>query len=675
MRILFVGGGTVGSVAPLLALSGSIRALDEQATFLFIGSSRGPERALVESAHIPFKSISAGKLRRYASWKNITDIAALTIGFFQAYGLLRKYQPDAIVSAGSFVAVPVVWAGKFLGIPSVIHQQDIVPGLANRICQPAAKKITVAFESSLKHYPKNKVTWTGNPVRSQLAGYSPSAARKKFNLKDTVPTILAFGGGTGALRLNQLIAEAGLGLVKHVQILHITGGRENTFQIEDPNYRSVEFLTDDMAAAYAAADIVVCRSGLSTLSELSALGKPAIVIPIPNTHQEKNAEYFREHKAIIQLDERRTNHNDLEAAILGLLQDVERRDSLIRNIRALGRPDAGDRIAAIVVDIARPRELRRVSAAISSVIHEVHANEPLSKHTNFKLGGPAAIFAVARHRQEIIRGIEVLRKENATFFVLGGGANVVFPDNGISGVVLQIRNDEFTVDEEYVEIGAGVNTGKAASLCLQAGLTGLEFIVGIYGTIGGAVRGNAGSFGTEMKNVVVSCDVLTESGTVETWSHDRLRFGYRDSIAKHSRTIILSARLKLTRGDAAAARKLIAEHSAYKREHQPLKFPSAGCMFKNYVLQAHDDAARQAFPEFVASGKIPAWALVTGAGFAGRRIGNIQISDQHANFFLNLGGGTADHVIMLASLVKQKVRERYAVQLQEEVQFIGFPHS
>ncbi|MBI5404811.1 MAG: hypothetical protein HY976_01165 [Candidatus Kerfeldbacteria bacterium] len=151
-----------------------------------------------------------------------------------------------------------------------------------------------------------------------------------------------------------------------------------------------------------------------------------------------------------------------------------------------------------------------------------------------------------------------------------------------------------------------------------------------------------------------------------------MRFGYRDSIAKHTRTIILSARLKLGRGDVTAARKLFAEHSAYKREHQPLKFPSAGCMFKNYVIQPNDEVVRQAFPEYAAAGKIPAWALITGAGLAGRRIGNIQISDLHANFFLNLGGGTAEHVIMLASLVKQKVRERYAVQLQEEVQFIGF---
>ncbi|MBI5405215.1 MAG: glycosyltransferase, partial [Candidatus Kerfeldbacteria bacterium] len=519
MRILLVGGGTVGSVTPLLALAESIWVVDRHAVFLFVGTPRGPERKLVESAKMRFAPISAGKLRRYASWKNVTDLGALAVGWIQSLSLLRKFRPDVIVSAGSFVAVPVVWAGKSLGIPSIIHQQDIVPGLANRLCQPAASRVTVAFESSLKHYPKRKVVWTGNPVRSQLTGHSPSAARKKFDLKDTLPTVLAFGGGTGALRLNQLIAEAGLNLVKHVQILHITGGRENTFRIEDANYRSVEFLTENMADAYAAADIVVCRGGLSSLSELSALGKPAIIIPIPGTHQEKNAEYFRERKAIIQLDERRTNHADLESAILGLLQDVERRETLSRNIRLIGHPDAGDRLAAIVLDIARPRELTRTSQALTKVVSDIQLNEPLAKHTNFKLGGPAAIFAVCRRRQEIIGAIQVLKNENADYVLLGGGANLVFPDAGIPGVVLQIRNEEFTVDGEYVEIGAGVNTGKAASLCLQAGLTGLEFIVGIYGTIGGAVRGNAGSFGTEMKDITVSCDVLTEAGTVETWTH------------------------------------------------------------------------------------------------------------------------------------------------------------
>jgi UDP-N-acetylmuramate dehydrogenase len=151
-----------------------------------------------------------------------------------------------------------------------------------------------------------------------------------------------------------------------------------------------------------------------------------------------------------------------------------------------------------------------------------------------------------------------------------------------------------------------------------------------------------------------------------------MAFGYRESVIKHSTAVIVTVTLQLHHGDVRAARALMSEHMAQKRSHQPLTVPSPGCMFKNYQLQEHDTALRQKFQSFVRGNQIPAWVFISQVGLSGKRIGDIQISDQHANFFINLSHGTAEQVIMLTSLVKQRVRDTYGVQLQEEVQFIGF---
>lgn len=672
MRILLSGGGTAGSVTPLLALATEFRDRNPQVSLTFIGTPEGPDRQLVEAEKIRFIALRSGKFRRYASFHNFIDIFVTLFAFGRAWLLLRSLRPDVIVTAGSYIAVPVTWAGFFLKIPSVIHQQDIVPGLANRICQPVARRITVAFERSLSDYPAGKTVWTGNPVRRSLFLGHRERAYKRFHLQPNLPTVLAFGGGTGALRLNQLIVESGLDLVRSMQILHITGGREGTASVSHPQYHALEFLTDAMADAYAVADVVVCRAGLGSLSEIAALGKAAVVIPLRGTHQEENARYFHEHQSVVVLPERNLTHEQLVEAIENLQTSSEDRATLQQHVSQLSRPDAAQRMADEVEKLGTARAHSRILRELRSRAGQVREEEPIGPHTHFKLGGPAEFFAVCTTRQQAVDVITYLRRADVRTFVLGGGANVVFPDSGVRGVIVQLRNEEFTADGNLVTIGAGMNTGKVASLALQHGLTGIEFIVGIYGTLGGAVRGNAGAFGTEMKDIVVACDVIAPDHQLRRLSNAQMQFGYRDSLAKHADLTVVSVQLRLKPGDVAAARKLIFDHTAYKRSHQPLGIPSAGCMFKNYQLSRDDDSLREKFKAHVKGGQLPAWVFVSDAGFAGRQIGGIEISSQHANFFLNRGQGKASDVLMLTSLVKQKVRERYGIQLREEVQFLGF---
>lgn len=670
-RIVLVGGGTGGATTPLLALAERLRELHPDIGLYFIGTSSGPERALARAEGISFHAISAGKLRRYFSFRNVSDVAITAIGFFQALRLLRVLHPEVIVSVGSYVAVPVVWAGRLLGIPSIVHQQDLVPGLSNRLCAPHAHTITTSFEESLRFFPKDKAVWTGNPVRKAILAIPHETGLERFRLLPELPVLLVFGGGTGSLRMNELLAAALDRLLHSFQVIHITGGRTTGAGNDHPRYHRFDFLTDDMPFALAAADFVVCRAGLATLTELGVLGKPAIVVPMPHSHQEANASFFADHGACVTLQEDELTAETMANAIVGLWNDRTRRTSLSEHIRTLVRPDAAERIVGLLDRVMRKRTLRDGVRDLQRITSDIRFDELLSRHSNFKIGGPADVFVTCTTKTALCGVLAAVHREGIPHVVLGGGTNVVFSDAGFRGVIIKIKNREFSADGETVTAGAGTVTGVFVQQCHAHGLTGTEFLVGIYGTIGGAVRGNAGSFGKEMKDIVTSCEVINEQGMLESWTSERLRFAYRDSIVKRGGIVIVSVTCRLSHGDMARAKQTMNEYLAYKRAHQPINLPSAGCMFKNVTIPRGNGSLRNTFSKVIHDDVIPAWALIKEAELSGKRIGGIQISEQHANFFINVGNGTAEQIIMLKSLVKQRVRDTFGVQLEEEVQFIG----
>ena len=361
MKILLVGGGTGGPVAPLLAIAQEIRAEHPKAQFLFVGTSDGPAKAMAESIQINFVSISAGKWRRYFSFKNLLTVFQVIFGFVESFKILDSFQPDCIVGAGGFVQVPLIWAGYFKKIPSLIHQQDVLPGLANRLCQFPAKKITVCFESTAKtfishigfFYKKqktDKISVTGNPVRTYLKQGEKTVVLKHFKLNDSLPVLLVLGGGTGSQYFNSLIAEAMPELAKTVQILHSTGQRKAQ-SITHENYHSFEFI-DKADLAFAAADIVLCRAGLATMSELSFLKKTAIVVPIPDTHQEYNAVFLHQMKAAVVISQENLTAQNLQKLIKKILFNLELQKTLQKNIAKIMPHNAGKKIAEIVIKLA-----------------------------------------------------------------------------------------------------------------------------------------------------------------------------------------------------------------------------------------------------------------------------------------------------------------------------------
>ena len=352
MKILLTGGGTMGSVSPLLAIVEEIKK-ENEFEFLWIGTKNGPEKKVIENYKIPFKTICSGKLRRYFDWQNFIDIFKIKLGFWQSFFILLKWRPDIIISAGSFVSVPVIWAAWFLRIKILIHQQDIKVGLANKLMAPFAKVITVTFEKSLADYGK-KAIWTGNPIRQKIKIIDNKLEIEKaelfFSLEKKLPVILVIGGGTGALELNKIIVQALSQLTEFCQIIHLTGGKIENNSIIKKRYFQYEFLIKEMRYAYVVADLVISRAGIGTLTELSYFKKPSILIPMPKTHQEENANFFQKNQASIILDQNELikNKNLIIEEIKKTLQSQKRLQGLSENIGKLNKQDAEKEIVKMI---------------------------------------------------------------------------------------------------------------------------------------------------------------------------------------------------------------------------------------------------------------------------------------------------------------------------------------
>ena len=337
MKILFTGGGTMGPVTPLLAISESWKKKDLNVKFVWVGTKRGPERSVIEDEGIPFLYIPIARLTRYFSgeWLLLpfNFLRALILSWF----ILRRVKPDLIASAGGFTGVPIIFMAWLRRIPVWVHQQDVTPLLANRLVVPWVKLITVAWEKTLTSFPKNKTVWIGNPVRETILLGKKDRAYEIFNLDLSLPTVLVFGGGGGSTWLNHMFEEIGAWLETQANIIHVTGRGKIKRKLKylGVRYHAYEFLTFEMAHALAASDIVVGRAGMGTISELAALHKPSVLIPLPNSPQEKNVELLKKIQAATILQQSTTTTGDLKKAIQDLLFDKSKQKEMANNLSQL----------------------------------------------------------------------------------------------------------------------------------------------------------------------------------------------------------------------------------------------------------------------------------------------------------------------------------------------------
>ena len=310
----------------------------------------------------------------------------------------------------------------------------------------------------------------------------------------------------------------------------------------------------------------------------------------------------------------------------------------------------------------------------------IQENVLLSKHTTFRLGGPARFFVEVKSVDELKEALDFAKSKKLDFFILGGGSNLLVADVGFAGLVVKMKITDYAPqvigNKRGASVGAGMPLARIVNEAAREGWQGLEWATGIPGTVGGAIRGNAGAYGGEMKDVIESVTVLdAKSGEIKEISGSDCNFSYRESRFKtEPHIVIFSAKLKFESGNSTELQKKMKDILSERRGKSLHAGGSAGSYFINPVIENADlisDFERET-GKISKGGKVPSGWLIEKSGLKGKKIGGAMVSSEHANYIVNTGTATADDIIMLDSLVKQQVRDKFGVQLREEVQYLGF---
>ncbi len=295
-------------------------------------------------------------------------------------------------------------------------------------------------------------------------------------------------------------------------------------------------------------------------------------------------------------------------------------------------------------------------------------NYDIAPHTTYKIGGRAKYYIEASNTDEIITSLEYSEKNNIKRFILGGGSNLLFADKGFNGLVIKINNKDLKFIGNRVKVDAGVNLRDLVLKSAKQGLSGLEYLAGIPGSVGGAIRGNAGAYGHEMANVVESINVIIYRRgkfKLEKLNKREIKFSYRGSIIKDREYVIVDAIIKLQKSTPAAVKKIVRNIIKERNEKQPYEYPSAGCVFKNIE---HNKNLR--VKEFEVHNKVPAARIIQELGLKGKSIGGAKISEKHANFIINTNHAKASDVIKLIKMIKAKAKAKYGIELEEEIKLV-----
>ena len=347
-KIVLTGGGTAGHVTPNIALIPTLQEAGYEVHY--IGSYEGIEKTLISEMGIPYYGISSGKLRRYLSAKNFTDPFRVIKGFSQAKQLMKEIQPDIVFSKGGFVTVPVVKAAASRNIPVIIHESDMTPGLANKLCNKHAMKVCCNFPETVELFPKGKAMLTGSPIRKELTTGDRASGLNLCNFTTDKPVIMIIGGSLGAQKINESVRSILPRLLEHYQIIHVCGkGKMDESLIGTKGYSQFEYVKEDLKNLFAAADIVISRAGANVICELLALRKPALLIPLSakasRGDQILNAESFKKQGYCDVMEEEDITDDDLFEKINAL---YDNREKYIENMNSSTLNDAIKTIVKLI---------------------------------------------------------------------------------------------------------------------------------------------------------------------------------------------------------------------------------------------------------------------------------------------------------------------------------------
>ena len=296
-------------------------------------------------------------------------------------------------------------------------------------------------------------------------------------------------------------------------------------------------------------------------------------------------------------------------------------------------------------------DIKEIEQIISK--EKIYPNEPMSKYTSFKIGGPAECLIKIQTAEELKEILEFASKQNTPLTIIGNGSNILVSDDGIKGLVLKIELEKFEINEESLQlkIGSGVKLGFIAQKCLKQQIAGFEFASGIPGTIGGAIRMNAGAHGKEMKDIVKTITYMDRNGEIHQIQNEQAEFEYRKSLFSHKDYIILEVEIQLEKGNAEEIQAKMAEYATYRKEKQPIEYPSAGSTFKRGA-------------DFITA------KLIDECGLKGYQIGGAQISEKHAGFIINKENATAEDVINLMEYTKEQVYNKFGKIIEPEIEVL-----
>jgi len=361
MRIVLTGGGTGGHAYPATSIGRAIRSEMPDCELLYIGSRNGMEEGMAAKAEIPFVGLTSRKMGRLVSFGTVLTALSLGKGFVEALGTLRRFKPDLVIGTGGYVAAAVVLAQALRGGKTLIHEQNMVPGRTNSLLARFASRICVSFEDTLKCFPAKKTVVTGLPVRPEISSVPDKAvAREKLGLDPDRFTVLVFGGSQGARTLNRAVASALPRLREMpIQLFHQAGKRN--FDEAEENAKSAGWAdyhlrayVDDMAAAYGSADLIVCRSGASTVCEITIVGLPAVFVPYPfaiTNEQRLNARYVADHGGAVVIEDSEFTGDVLADHVERFLNSPDELQRMREASRKLGKPDAAHSVVAVAFDL------------------------------------------------------------------------------------------------------------------------------------------------------------------------------------------------------------------------------------------------------------------------------------------------------------------------------------
>ncbi|HLU21992.1 MAG TPA: undecaprenyldiphospho-muramoylpentapeptide beta-N-acetylglucosaminyltransferase [Bacillaceae bacterium] len=366
MKIVVSGGGTGGHIYPALALIRTIKKLHPNAKFLYIGTEKGLEADIVHREDIPFESINITGFKRALSFENVKTVLRFIKGVTDSKKILRRFKPDVVIGTGGYVCGPVVYAAAKSKIPTIIHEQNSIPGLTNKFLSKYVNKVAICFPEVAEFFPEDKVVLTGNPRASEVNVSKMKGILQTYGLNDNKSTVLIFGGSRGAKPINEAVINSiSQFATKPYQVMYVTGNAHFDAVMEEAkllgthdNVAIIPFI-HNMQDVLTSIDLVVGRAGATSIAEITAIGVPSILIPSPyvtNNHQEKNADALVKKGAANMILEKELTSKRLVDSIDSILLDESKRRAMGENAKKLGIRDASEKLISVILDLMNEKK-------------------------------------------------------------------------------------------------------------------------------------------------------------------------------------------------------------------------------------------------------------------------------------------------------------------------------